>query len=86
MRLGGRLVGVVLAVAILAPVGYAYAESVDSGHQSVNIPPAASGPFVTQGNASFDSSGIAAEWFVTESVDVKQRNAHPIDSTCPSGQ
>src|SRR5437899_9179675 len=60
MRLSGRLVAVVLAVAVLSPVGYANAESVDSGHQSVDIPPAASGPVVTQGNGSFDSSGIAA--------------------------
>src|SRR5258708_30269005 len=60
MRLSGRLVGVVMAVAIVAPVRYANAESVDAGHQPVNIPPTASGPVATHGNAGFDSSGIAA--------------------------
>ena len=52
--------GALLLVGILMPITLANAESVDSDHQSVNIAPAGSGPLVAQGNAGFDTSGIAA--------------------------
>src|ERR1700694_2805726 len=82
MRLSGRLVGLVLAVAIVAPVRYANAESVDPDHQSVNIPPAASGPVVTQSIAGFDVSGIAAGWFIRRDLHLHADSRQPAHYHC----
>lgn len=59
MKLDRLAVAFLLSVT-MAPVTFATAESVDSDHQSVNVPSSTSGPVVTRGTAGFDSSGIAA--------------------------
>lgn len=55
-----RVAAALLLSLAMAPVTFATAESVDSDHQSVNVPPSSSGPVVSQGTAGFDTSGITA--------------------------